>query len=113
MHEMSLAESVLNIIEDAARNGKFDRVMSVTLEIGALSAVEPDAMRFCFEAVTNGTFVQGAKLEIVELPGLGFCRDCNKTVTLAERYGLCPECNGTHIAITGGETMRVKEISVE
>jgi hydrogenase nickel incorporation protein HypA/HybF len=113
MHEMSLAESVLNIIEDAARNGKFDRVNAVTLEIGALSAVEPDAMRFCFEAVANGTLAQGAKLEIIELPGQGFCRDCNRTVILAERYGLCPECNGTRIEITGGETMRVKEISVE
>lgn len=110
---MSLAENVLKIIEDTVRNEEFSRIMSVTLEIGALSAVEPDAMRFCFEAATNGTVAEGAKLEIVELPGQGFCRDCNRTVILTERYGLCPECNGTHISITGGETMRVKEISVE
>ena len=62
MHEMSLAESVLQIIEDTARAQKFSRVRSVVLEVGVLSAVEPEAMLFCFDAVTRGSIAEGAKL---------------------------------------------------
>lgn len=113
MHEMSLAENVLKIIEDSVRNQKINRVRTVVLEIGALSVVEPDAMRFCFDAVTRGSKAEGAQLEIIELPGKGWCMDCAKAVVLIERFGLCPECNGTRVEITGGNEMRVKELAVE
>jgi len=113
MHEMSLAESVLQIVEESARVQQARRVHGVVIEIGSLAAVEPDAMRFCFDAVTRGSIAEGAQLEIIETPGQGWCLDCGKTVQLVERYGLCPECNGTQIEITGGNEMRVKELAVE
>ena len=55
MHEMSLAESVLQLVEETASREQAQRVKLVILEIGRLSSVEPDAMRFCFEAVTSGS----------------------------------------------------------
>ena len=113
MHEMSLAESVLQIIEDTARAQKFSRVRSVVLEVGVLSAVEPEAMLFCFDAVTRGSIAEGAKLEIVEIPGTGWCMECGKSVTLSERYGLCPECGDARVTITGGNELRVKDMEVE
>src|SRR5512147_542461 len=63
MHEMSLAEGVLQIIEDAAQAQQFGRVTTVWLEIGQLAGVEVEAMRFCFDAVTRDTIADGAKLE--------------------------------------------------
>jgi hydrogenase nickel incorporation protein HypA/HybF len=113
MHEMSLAESVLQIIEDTARAQKFTRVRTVALEIGALSAVEPEAMIFCFDAVTRGSIAEGAKLEIIDIPGTGWCMECGKNVTLNERYGLCPECGDARVQITGGNEMRVRDMEVE
>lgn len=113
MHEMSLAESVLQIIEDTARAQQFKQVRSVVLEIGALAGVEPEAMRFCFDAVTRGTMAEGAQLDIVETAGRGWCLDCEKTVPLAEQFALCPECGGGRVQITGGSEMRVKELEVE
>jgi hydrogenase nickel incorporation protein HypA/HybF len=115
MHEMSLAENMLSIIEQQAQAQPqpFRRVHAVVLEIGVLAAVEPEAMRFCFEAVTRGTIAEGAQLKIVEISGQGWCMECAKTVQLAERYGLCPECSGTRVAITGGDRMRVVELDVE
>ena len=89
MHEMSLAEGVLQIVEDASRNsgnsgdGGFLRVKTVFIEIGQLSSVEPDSMRFCFDAVTRGTLAEGALLEVIEVPGEGVCFNCTKTVPLA------------------------------
>ncbi len=113
MHEMSLAESMLGIIEQQVRAQPIRRVRAVVLEIGALASVEPEAMRFCFNAVVRGTIAEGAELRIVETPGEGWCTACAKTVCLDERYGLCPECHGAQVVITGGDRMRVLELDVE
>jgi len=113
MHEMSLAESVLEIIQDAARSQNFQRVRSVTLEIGKLSAVEPEAMLFCFDAVTRGTLAEGADLEIIETPGAAICLACGADVAMQERYGTCPACGSAHLQLTAGDQMRVKDMVVE
>ena len=98
--------------EESRRQG-FPRVTKVWLEIGALSGVEPSAMEFCFDAATRDTLAEGAQLEIVLIPGQGACLDCGKTVALAERFGVCPECGGCKVQMTGGDEMRVKELEVE
>jgi len=112
MHELSLAESVLQIIEESARTQNFRHVRRVVLEIGQLSAVEPDAMRFCFDSVMRGTLAEGADLHIVETPGLGLCLACGATVAMQERYGLCSSCGSPRLQITAGDQMRVKDLIV-
>ena len=64
MHEMSLAEGILQIVEETARSHQAIRVRSVVLELGALSHVEEQALRFCFDAVTRGTVADGARLDV-------------------------------------------------
>lgn len=113
MHEMSLAEGVLQIVEDAARSQGFVRVKTVILEIGQLAAVETEAMRFCFDAVTRGSIADGAVLEIVDLPGQGWCMKCAATVEITEQFGACPQCGSYQVQATGGTEMRVKELEVE
>jgi hydrogenase nickel incorporation protein HypA/HybF len=113
MHEMSLAEGVLQIIEDAARSQSFGKVRTVILEIGKLGSVEPDAMRFCFDAVICGSIAEGAVLEIVELPGSGWCMQCAMNVPMAEKYGECPQCGSYQVQPVSGTEMRVKELEVE
>ena len=112
MHEMSLAEGVLQLIEDAARQQPFATVRTVWLEIGELSGVEPEAMVFCFDAVTRGSIAQGARLEIIRLPGTGWCMACARTVPMTEVFGECPVCGGHQVQVTGGTEMRVKELEV-
>jgi hydrogenase nickel incorporation protein HypA/HybF len=120
VHEMSLAEGVLQIVEEAiekaARAGDepgFVKVKRVFVEIGQLSSVEPDALRFCFEAVASGTLAEGATLEVIEVPGEGLCFNCSQTVHLAALYDPCPACGGYPVQATGGTQMRVKELEVE
>jgi len=69
MHELSLAEGVLQVIEDAARAQAFSRVTMVFLELGEHAAVEREALAFCFDVVTQGSVAEGARLEISNLPG--------------------------------------------
>ena len=113
MHEMSLAEGILQIIEDAARSQGFGRVRTVRLEIGRLSSVEPEALSFCFEAVVRGSLAEGARLEIMPVPGSGWCLDCGQSVELTALYDSCPKCGGHKVQTTGGTEMRVKELEVE
>ena len=112
MHEMSLAEGVLQLIEDAAREQEFTKVTTVWLEIGQLSGVEVEAMKFCFDAVTRDSVADGARLEIISLPGTGWCMACSVTVPMAEVFGECPKCGGHQMQVTGGTEMRVKELEV-
>lgn len=113
MHEMSLAEGVLQLVEETAQREGAQRVKLVVLEIGQLSSVEPEALRFCFEAVTHGSIAHGAALEIVAVPGRGWCMPCAATVTMTESFGACPQCGSYQVQPTGGTEMRVKEIEIE
>lgn len=109
---MALAEGVLQLIEDAAREQDFARVSAVWLEIGQLSGVEVEAMKFCFDAVTRDSIAAGATLEIIAVPGTGWCMACASTVPMAEVFGACPQCGGHQMQVTGGTEMRVKELEV-
>jgi hydrogenase nickel incorporation protein HypA/HybF len=112
MHEMALCEGVLKILEEEAARQNFGRVKAVWLEIGQLSHVEPEAMRFCFEAVTKGTLADGASLEILRPVGDAWCMDCSRAVNIASRADACPECGGHRLQVTGGEDMKIKELEV-
>jgi hydrogenase nickel incorporation protein HypA/HybF len=113
MHEMSLCEGVLQILEDHARSQGFRQVKTVWLEIGALSGVDPEAMRFGFDAVMKGTLAHGARLEIIDLPGQAWCLPCSKPVAVTARFDACPECGSYQVQVTGGDEMRIKELEVE
>lgn len=112
MHEMSLAESVLGAIEDAARAQRFTAVKTVRLEIGRLAAVELDALRFAFDVVKRGGIADGAQLEIVDVPGAAWCMRCCDTVPLAARGDACPRCGSFQLQVNGGDELRIKELEV-
>jgi hydrogenase nickel incorporation protein HypA/HybF len=113
MHEMSLAEGVLQLIEDSSRTQDFSRVKTVWLEIGQLAGVEVEAMKFCFEAVVNDSIAQGAELVIIELPGQAWCLHCAEVVNVKALFDACPKCGSHQVQVTGGNEMRVKELDVE
>ena len=109
---MSLAEGVVQLIEDAARDQAFEKVTAVWLEIGQLSGVEVEAMRFCFDVVTRDGIADGARLEIIATPGTGWCMQCSKTVPMSEVFGECPDCGSHQMQVTCGTVMRVRELEV-
>lgn len=113
MHEMSLSEGVLQVLEDSALAQGFAKVRTVWLEIGELAAVDKDAMRFCFDVVRKGTLADGARLEIVDVPGVAWCFACSATVGVRQRFDACPDCGGHQLQVTGGEEMKIKELEVE
>ena len=108
MHELSLTQDLVSLI---AENCAGRRVTRVVLEVGKLSAVVPDAFRFCFDLCTEGTVVEGAELEIVELPGRARCRDCAAEIQLDSPFGRCT-CGSGALQFLCGEELRLKEVEV-
>jgi hydrogenase nickel incorporation protein HypA/HybF len=71
MHEMSIAEGILQIVEAAAAkpDGGFKCVKTVFIELGTDACVEPEALLFCFDEMTRGSVAEGAHLEITRTAG--------------------------------------------
>lgn len=113
MHEMSLAEGILQIVENAAAKQGFRQVKEIRLEIGALSGVEPGALTFSLEVVLRNSVAEGARVEMETLPGQGWCMDCGEMVPINALYDACPRCGGYQVQATGGTEMRVKDLLVE
>ena len=112
MHEMSLCEGILQVLESHARSQAFERVSKVWLEIGDLSGVEVEAMKFSFDVVMKGTLANEASLEIIEVPGRAWCMQCSEEVSVNKRFDACPDCGSYQLQVTGGEEMKVKELEV-
>lgn len=113
MHEMSLAESVREIVEETARANGARRVAAVRLEIGKLAQVEIEAMRFAFEVVRRGSLAEDARLDIVETDGTAWCLRCSEAVVITQRGDPCPQCQSFQLQVTGGDRMRVMDIEIE
>jgi hydrogenase nickel incorporation protein HypA/HybF len=113
MHELSLAGSVLRLVEQAAAREGFRRAQRLVLEAGALSGVEVRALRFALDAVSPGTCLEGCIIHIEEPPGEAWCMACSHSVPLAVRGDACPLCGSWQLQPTGGTELRVRELLVE
>jgi hydrogenase nickel incorporation protein HypA/HybF len=113
VHEVSLVESIVDLVAEEQRKQSFSRVRMIRLAVGALGHAEPDALRFCFDAVTRGTVADGARLEIDIIPGAGWCAQCCQSVRLAERFAACPVCDDGPVRLTAGDELRLSELEVE
>lgn len=113
MHEVSLCEGILKVIEEEAVRQSFRNVKQVCLEIGELAGVEIDAMRFSFDIVMKGTVADGATLTIEETPGMARCHQCRQTVAIRQRFEACPLCDNYPLALLSGDELRIRELEVE
>jgi hydrogenase nickel incorporation protein HypA/HybF len=110
MHEMALAGSIRNIVEEAAHAHGDRRVERVVLEIGELATVEIESLRFGLEVAFKDSIGEDAIIDIIAVPGTGWCMRCATTVALPGRDKACPQCGSYQIQPTGGTEMRVKEL---
>jgi hydrogenase nickel incorporation protein HypA/HybF len=113
MHEMSIAESLIEIVEGAARGNGLRRVTVVRMRVGEMSGVVPSALEFCFDAVTRGTFAEGARLEIATVPVRGACTECRHGFDVRDNRFACPACGSPLVAVSGGQELSVDELEGE
>lgn len=113
MHELGITQSIVDIADRTAREQQATRVLSVTVEIGALSGVIPDAVLFCYEACTQGTLLEGSRLVIEAIPGEARCEACNARFPVDQLTYACPSCDSLALQRIRGEELSLKEVEIE
>ncbi|MDJ0680777.1 MAG: hydrogenase maturation nickel metallochaperone HypA [Xenococcaceae cyanobacterium MO_167.B52] len=110
MHELGITKNIVAIVSE---NAKGIPVRKVTLEIGKLSAIMPDAIRFCFDVCCKGTILEGAVLEIIEIPGVASCCRCDAQIDLEQPFGICDHCGSMELKILRGEELNIKSMEID
>lgn len=108
MHELAIAESICAIVEESSAGR---RVARVVVEVGKLSAVMPEALRFSFDAVTDGTSLAGAELVLVERRAEARCRACAVVFEPEFVVAQCA-CGSVDVEWMSGDQLRVLEMEV-
>ena len=108
MHELAITEGLVDAVSERLPGA---RVTCVRLEIGALSGVVADSLRFCFDLVTEGTNLEGARLEISEPPGLCCCRVCGINFEPDGPIALCP-CGSAEVSVLSGQDLKITSVQV-
>jgi hydrogenase nickel incorporation protein HypA/HybF len=108
MHELSLTQGVVEAITDRLGDR---RVVMVRLEIGKLSGVVVDSVRFCFDLVVAGTSLAGARLEVVEPGGRARCRDCGSEFRSDDPILLC-SCGSSDVEVLAGTELLIKAVQL-
>jgi hydrogenase nickel incorporation protein HypA/HybF len=114
MHELYLAEAIINIVQDYAARDGFKKVNSVSLSYGRLSCIEPKALQFAFDVQAKDTPAEGAALEFQILPAMMHCFSCEKDLEVKALTGVCPSCGGNEVILTAGtEELQILELDVD
>jgi len=113
MHELSIAQSVIEQVEQTARKEKAARVVTITLVIGALSGVEREALEFAFPLAAEKTRAAKAKLIIKEVPAQLTCRACRAKTDFKTTTVACPKCGSTDVEVSGGRDLIIQSIELE
>lgn len=113
MHEMGIANSVLDAVRAEARRFPNGHICKVGVRIGELAGVDPDAMSFCFDALVRGTDLEPLTLEIEYCPRRYLCLGCGNSYVAARDDGACPDCGSADSRFLGGDELEFAYMEVE
>ncbi len=114
MHELSIAQHLVEIATEAARDAGARRVTRVGIRVGELSCVHREALEFCFDIVTKGTLLEGAELTIEEIPVEVYCPSCDRVSRLEsiQRFR-CARCGQATADIRRGRELELDSLEVD
>jgi hydrogenase nickel incorporation protein HypA/HybF len=114
MHELSIAYNLIETAERAAKNAGAAQVVSVQLELGALSGVVKDALLFSYDIAVKGTLLEGSRLEVIDVPLVLYCAVCEREMQITDIQNFrCPQCGTPSRDIHRGRELRVASIEIE
>jgi hydrogenase nickel incorporation protein HypA/HybF len=113
MHEMAIAQSIMDIVQQEMARHRVSRVSVIRLVVGEFTAVVPDSLTFCFELITKDTPLEGVKVALEQVPLTGRCKACGKEFAIVEYRFICPACRSGEVETVGGKELFIKEIEAE
>lgn len=112
MHEVSLIQNVLELAEEQACFLRATRIHGITLRVGHLAGVEPQALMFAFDVVTAGTIAEGAALQIESVPVVCYCGGCGKEFAPQDFIFACPGCGVLSRDVRAGHELELTSVEV-
>lgn len=113
MHEMAIAQGILDIVLKSAAEHKATKVTSIKLLIGQMTQIEPQSLTFGFEALSIGSIAEGAKIDVTIVPLVGQCDSCKQQFSVEGYCFLCPNCNSASVSVISGRELAVEYLEVE
>ncbi len=113
MHEMSIAQSILDLVKEEAAKAQLERVEEVRLRIGEMSGVVPDSLSFCWSLMADhqdAGSARGAALTFDLIPVKARCGDCGKTFKVDNYVFFCPGCGSGNTVVLEGREMTIASI---
>ncbi len=110
---MSIAQSILEIVEDIMKDEPKTHLKKVIVEVGELTAVVPESLEFCYQALTAGTELEESRIVIEQIPVLARCRNCHEEFHADSVFLICPHCQSGDVQILRGQELQVKELEIE
>jgi len=120
MHELSMAEAIVNTVLDVAEKNDAEEIMEVTIEIGRLTMLNPEQLKFLLDVLSEDTLLENSEIIIEDVPVEIKCRNCeftgNADMDHSDHYlaiVLCPQCGKRDFKILKGRECNVKTIKIE
>ncbi len=113
MHEFSVVQSLLDLIEKNAYENNAKAVSKVIVKIGKMSGIEPHLLKIAFDTFKEKTICENAELEMIIQDVVARCEDCNKDFTVENNKFICPFCNDYNLKILDGEDMYLLQIELD
>lgn len=112
MHELTVATSIVGIVTTEAGRAGVLRVKEVCLEVGQLAGIEYESLEFALEAISPGSVIENAVINIEKPGGRGKCNVCGYEFAFESFLGSCSSCGSADLEMSGGRELRVKSISI-
>lgn len=113
MHEFSLAQNIIEIVDETVKKNNASQVSELVLEIGTLSGVELSALDMAMESITPGTILEHAEIKKIIVQAVAVCNHCGKEYQPDDFFSICPACGQYGANIKKGKEFRVKSITAE
>ena len=110
MHELGIVYEVINIVDRFAVENNLTNIDKIVLEVGELSQAIPRFIEECYPAAVSETPYEETKLEIIVLPAVGRCRNCDDIYNVINHRKICPKCGEENYDLISGQEFNIKEI---
>ncbi|SNZ06948.1 Hydrogenase-3 nickel incorporation protein HypA [Persephonella hydrogeniphila] len=113
MHEFSVVQSLIGLIEENARQNNARSVSKVVVKIGKMSGIEPHLLKIAFDTFKEKTICENAELEMIIQDVVAKCEDCGKEFVIENYRFVCPECEGFNLQVIDGEDMYLMSLEMD
>ena len=113
MHEMSVAQSIIDIVLDTMKTHNVENVSKVRIQLGELSGVIPQSLSFGFQILTKDTPLEKTEFVYEKVPINAKCRKCKHEFQVKDFEFTCPKCKEKEVDTLTGTELKIIDMEVK